>query len=211
VNDASTENQTAAINPEGEKPSLPLAEPSAASLEAGEQALETQLLESAPKRGRGRPITHGLYAKKGKVPLGKMGNGTNPLLLDAGQPEGLQSAALAAVPEKPFNEAVNREYSKLLIKLLQCGNNAFKRRKIIKATDNAELADWVIERKTISDPARESLENGMVECARKYGWDLSQTPEGLIIGGFLLWQAEDAASTDRLIADYKKLRPEAKP
>src|SRR5260221_7704701 len=186
--------KTEAINPSGEAPTgiVPLTA-NADTLAAGNAALEQHLAEST-KRRRGAPIKHGKYVgqkRARKIPMAAVGNGSVQVLLpEVDHPADVEIGTEAV--EEPFDEASNREYAGLIVNGLALLNNALKRWKIVRATENPDLADWVIAKKTIGEKPREALEGGLVLCAKKHGIDLAKTPEGMVILGLLVWQAEDA-------------------
>jgi len=216
MNGTTAENPSA-INPAGESPPAGIPAASAATLSVGEQALAAHNATSPKRqRKRGRPQIHGRYARVDgdPVPLGKVDNGTGPILLEETQPpvNGAPGAAPVEIGtegiEKPFDEAVNRQYAALIVSGLVGISNSMRRGRIIKRTGNSDLADFVeLEKKPLSDAPKEAMETGLTGMARKYGVDLSKTPEGIFIGGLLLWQTEERASTAALIAKYEKLRP----
>jgi hypothetical protein len=216
MNDGTPENPSA-INPTGESPPAGIPPASATTLSVGEQALAQHNASSAkPKRTRGRPIEHGKYSKARQpgVPVGTVDNSTQPILLEE-TPAPVNGAPGAAGVEigtedieKPFDEAVNRQYASLIVSGLVGISNSVKRSRIIKRTGNEDLAEFVICEKKLGEEPKVAMETGLIGMARKYGVDLSKTPEGIFIGGLLLWQTEERASTAALIAKYQKLRPQ---
>lgn len=206
------EAEAVPINASGESAPGAIPEPSAATLEIGRAAFDQHVAEGTKQRGRGRPPIHGKYVGKSKprpVPVGKVGNGSVPILLE---PENPASAVPIGTEEiqPAFDDEVNREYAAIFIEFIVTLKNAKTRKTIFQKTGSQEFTDTVMAKREIGEKPRKAMESGLVGCARKYNVDLSKSPEGMVIGGFLVYLAQDSLNTRAAIAEYFKLRPEEK-
>jgi hypothetical protein len=215
MNEPPSAPQAGPINPSGEKPPGDLPQPSAATVAAGNAALDAHFEESsAGKRQRGRPPIHGRYIgekrNRGKIPVEKVVNGAGPLLLDD-EPAAAAEFEPAVIPPA-FDEKVNREMAGVIVSMFHRVNLFLKHGKLEKKISR-ELADFVVERKTEIPPEpRAGMETGLVLLAKKHNIDLTKTPEGLFFLAVATWKLEDVAGDKRLIAEYFRLRPqEVKP
>src|SRR2546427_9198337 len=105
MNDAGPENPTKPDS-RGEAAVNSGAPTSAATLEKGRAAFDAHLAETTkPKRRRGRPIKHGKYATKNKIPVAQMDDGTGSLLLE--ENTSLEQPGLAAIGTEEIEDQFN--------------------------------------------------------------------------------------------------------
>lgn len=193
-----------------------MSQPSLVSLEAAREAVGTNLpaielnRHGKPKGKPGRPIKSGRWAGRGKLPVGTVGNGPNPLLVEDANPAlaPAQSVAIDFEPEQaPFDKVACEPYADALLDLAKELNAEFVRFRIRRKTHNSELADLISEKITMGDIERKLMRAGMLDCAQKYHLDLTKAPEAALVGGLLLWQMKCASMVREVTAEYLKLHP----
>jgi hypothetical protein len=171
-----------------------------ATLAAGRDALEQTLAESA-KRGRGRPITHGKYAKK--IPVPKVAAGSAPVFVDDALPGGILPADIEA-PGPPLDEATLQALAEGLTGLLEDLGSGWLRAQVLKATKDTALAAEAAKGGKISDTTKKLIVFGAVQTAKKYMDYLAYGPEVCLGCGIVLYVVGIAMQNRTLAATLEK-------
>lgn len=216
------ENAASGSQPSGERTAPEMSQPSLVSREAAREAVGTNLpaielnRHGKPKGKPGRPIKSGKWAGRGKLPVGTVGNGPSPLLVEDSNP-GLapaQSVAIDFEPgEAPFDKVACEPYADLILDFLKDINAEIVKQRVQRGTGNAEVAQLAVEKSSLGPVQGKIIRTGILDCAEKYNIDLTQFPEFALFGGLVVWQIKVNAGVKSAIAEYLRLRPnrEAKP
>lgn len=191
-----------------------LSQPSLATLEAGREALGTEVLNPLNSRGKprgkpGRPITHGKYAAKRKIPVASVDSGTVPLLV-----EDTFEAAVGAIPVEsqhaPFDREAAEPYAEIVLDLLNELHAEYRYWRVYRKTKDKEVSQLISENQQMTDSPRKMMKEGMLGMAEKYNVDLTKSPEAAFFGGLLVWQMRAERSMKEGIEQMIKARAMAR-
>lgn len=197
-------------------PALPgLSDPSQATLNAARESVGQPIelnRHGKPKGKPGRPITSGKWAKKNKVPVGQMGDRSDPVFVDApndrptDQTESFQTDF--EPPPKPFDREGAKVYAEGIIDLFKEIRAEVARSGIKRKTKDDDFANLIADNLEIREVPKNLMNTGLVGMAEKYNVDLARTPEGALIGGFALWLFQTRSAIREAVDKYLKEHPQ---
>jgi len=158
--------------------------------------------QSSPKRGRGRPATHGRYAKK--LPVGFVANGPVPIYMaDETQAPVFEAGGEAAAPFAD-EEAIKAVVSGLIEGLNDLAAN-FQRTAVMRFLNDEKLADEAAKSARMSEKVQGMVQTGALLCIKKYSVDVTYAPEAALFGGLAIWLGGNFLTLQRVKSEAKKL------